>query len=56
MSIFVSIIVIEIKIDHNAADILTEVMHDAIIIKRPKTMGYRDEVNLSKLHKNLQSG
>ena len=31
-------------------------MPNAIIRKRMKTMGYGDEANVSKVHKNLQSG
>ena len=50
------IIIIKIKTDHNVSDILTKVMPNATIVKHMKTMGYRDETNLSKLHKNLQSG
>ena len=51
-----AITIIKIKTDHNVSDILTKVMPNATIVKHMKTMGYKDETNLSKLHKNLQSG
>ena len=46
----------KIKTDHNVSDILTKVMPHGTIVKHMKTMGYRDETNLSKLHHNLKSG
>ena len=51
----VAIRVIKIKSDYNVSDILTKVMPGKTIQRHMKTMGYRDETNLSKLHKNVQT-
>ena len=37
-------------------DIWINVLPNAMVIAHMKTMAYRDETRLSKLHKNLQAG
>ena len=51
-----AITILKIKADRNLPDILTRVMPNATIIKHMRTMCYREEMKLNKLHKNLQSG
>ena len=46
----------KIKTDHNVSDILTRVLSGTTIQKHMATMGYNDELNLSKLHKHIQIG
>ena len=48
--------IVKVKTAHNYSDILTNIMPGVTIQKHMRTMGYRDEHNLSKLHKSVQKG